>query len=108
MHLQDQFINLDVTEDAKSLVRLIQSLDQVRKNNVTILQVVDIYKGSNVSNISYKLGSLKLFIINRYGNPKVYYNTMFLTFRIRLPGMAWSGSFYDQVRNRATLAQISC
>lgn len=56
--LQDQFVNLDVTKDAKALVRLIQELNRVRQNNVTILQVVDIYKGSDVSNISYKLGLL--------------------------------------------------
>ncbi|XP_011503226.1 PREDICTED: Bloom syndrome protein homolog [Ceratosolen solmsi marchali] len=52
----DKFQNMDVTDDAKALVKLIQSLNNVRKNNVTILQVVDIYKGSNISSISYKLG----------------------------------------------------
>lgn len=51
-------MNLDVTNDAKALVQLIKTLHQVRKNNITILQVVDIYKGSDVSSIIYKLGAL--------------------------------------------------
>ncbi|XP_016845687.1 Bloom syndrome protein homolog isoform X1 [Nasonia vitripennis] len=55
--IYDQFFNLDVTKDAKALVRLIQELHRVKQNNVTALQVVDIYKGSNVSDISYKLGN---------------------------------------------------
>lgn len=52
----DKFSNVDVTMHAKNLVKLIIELNQQRINNVTILQVLDIYKGCDVSNIAYKLG----------------------------------------------------
>ncbi|XP_014233989.1 Bloom syndrome protein homolog isoform X1 [Trichogramma pretiosum] len=54
----DQFENLDVTEDARDLIRLIQSLDSLKKYNVTLLQVVDIFKGCDVSPFAYKLGNV--------------------------------------------------
>ncbi|XP_014206098.1 Bloom syndrome protein homolog [Copidosoma floridanum] len=50
------FFSVDVTNHAKALVSLIVELNHIRTNNITILQIVDIYKGSDVSNIAYKLG----------------------------------------------------
>ncbi|KAJ8664571.1 hypothetical protein QAD02_006233 [Eretmocerus hayati] len=52
----DRITLVDVTDDAKALLQMVRDFTHLRRISITMLQVVDIYKGCDVSNISYKLG----------------------------------------------------
>ncbi|KAL7290204.1 hypothetical protein TKK_0015911 [Trichogramma kaykai] len=49
--LQGQFVEQDVTDDAKALITLVRDLTKNRSQRVTVLQLIDIYKGSNLQKI---------------------------------------------------------
>ncbi|XP_058795106.1 recQ-like DNA helicase Blm [Phymastichus coffea] len=55
--MHDRFEELDVTDHAKNIIQLIHYLNSIRQNCVTMLQAVNIYKGSDISHIVNKLGN---------------------------------------------------
>lgn len=58
--LQGQFIDLDVTEDAKALVTLIRDFTK-NSGRVTVLQIVEVYKGSALKKIRESGKKLHIF-----------------------------------------------